>query len=367
MNKGPDEERIPFLDASRFIAFLPVFFHHAFFTASGELGSNVVFIWVKQHLQWGVLGLDYFFVLSSFLITRLALEEEKETGRFHFLLFFVRRALRIWPLYFATVLLGFAVLWWKGPLIHSLPPWFWWVTFTANQYMAEQGISFLFFLTILWSLCVEEQFYVAWGILLRQASWLMIPAAILLLLVSLIFRSGSADETHQAYFHTLSVAGNFAVGSLAAGLVHNNRHRIITRMVFLASLLFFCAGVVAYTELFSMPLFFAFERIIFSILFAIWIIYLGFNLKKNKPSGMVDSLLMMLGKRSLGLYIFHGIVITMFLHLDTMHGFNDTLLMALLITPLSCLILTILLALFSYRFFEAPFLRIKQTFYPHST
>ncbi len=85
--------KIAGLNTLRFLAFLSIFFFHT-----------------EVSFSYGYLGVDFFFVLSSLLLTFLAFKEIEETGRFSKKKFFVRRALRIFPLYFLVVISSFLLL-----------------------------------------------------------------------------------------------------------------------------------------------------------------------------------------------------------------------------------------------------------------
>src|SRR5215210_6286731 len=96
------------LDGLRFFCFLSVFLFHSFHTENPDISSSPVYRLFKHSLFGnGNLGVNFFFVLSGFLITYLLIEEKKLTGKIHIGNFWIRRILRIWPLYFACVLIGF--------------------------------------------------------------------------------------------------------------------------------------------------------------------------------------------------------------------------------------------------------------------
>jgi peptidoglycan/LPS O-acetylase OafA/YrhL len=86
-------------DALRFLAFLKVFMLHI------PIGYPQLFAYLKGG---GSIGVQFFFVLSGFLITYLLAEEKQRTGRINIRLFLLRRALRIWPLYYLMVAFAFA-------------------------------------------------------------------------------------------------------------------------------------------------------------------------------------------------------------------------------------------------------------------
>jgi peptidoglycan/LPS O-acetylase OafA/YrhL len=180
----------PELDGMRFIAFLLVYLFHGgvpwlllsnsvqaladtvnvcLFRAgvTWHLLSNRVGVTVTRRLQEnGGYGVQLFFILSGYLITTLLLREEARYGRIALRAFWIRRILRIWPLYYLIVLIGFF-------LLLPLEP-----QFTAQSYLSilkTHLLAFLLFLgnwsmvlvnpipsdslSVLWSVCVEEQFY----------------------------------------------------------------------------------------------------------------------------------------------------------------------------------------------------------------
>jgi peptidoglycan/LPS O-acetylase OafA/YrhL len=149
------------LDGLRCLSILPVIWHHA--TPRPLPG-----IWGK-----GPAGVDLFFCISGFLITTLLLRERARTGRIALADFYVRRALRILPLYYSLLLayVGFA---WLLPehspqrvhFFHTLPLY---ASFTANWF-ANFGVAFPILFSFAWSLCIEEQFYAFWPAIVRFCS-----------------------------------------------------------------------------------------------------------------------------------------------------------------------------------------------------
>jgi peptidoglycan/LPS O-acetylase OafA/YrhL len=159
-------ERIyfPELDGLRFIAFLMVFLFH------GGLPEKMVAQGIGRTAaralrENGGYGVQLFFILSGYLITTLLLREETRYGRIALRAFWVRRILRIWPLYYLLILIGFLVIpGLDGQLgttghrelmqIHLLP----FLGFLGNWSMALVRPA-PDWLSVLWSVCVEEQFY----------------------------------------------------------------------------------------------------------------------------------------------------------------------------------------------------------------
>lgn len=155
-------KRIPQLDSIRGLAVLLVLLHN---TDSG-LYTGIL-------AKNGWMGVDLFFVLSGFLITGILLDTKKTDG--YFPNFYIRRCLRIWPLYYCTLLFMFVVV----PLVRpseahnvfdakSMP---WWSYFMYLQnFLVQIPTRATGLLGVTWSLAVEEQFYLVWPLVVRFCS-----------------------------------------------------------------------------------------------------------------------------------------------------------------------------------------------------
>jgi peptidoglycan/LPS O-acetylase OafA/YrhL len=165
------------LDGLRFICIAAVLWHHSpVLTAISDPATI---------LQRGFLGVDFFFVLSGFLITTLLLREEQREGSFSLSGFYIRRARRILPVYFLVV--AIAAGWFiigKGETryLEALPAY---IFFLAN-FLTEP----IPLLAPTWSLAVEEQYYLVWPLLLlilpRRAILPVLAALILINLVGIM-------------------------------------------------------------------------------------------------------------------------------------------------------------------------------------
>jgi peptidoglycan/LPS O-acetylase OafA/YrhL len=162
---------LPALDGLRALAVAAVVWHHSLpHAVEGVLGR-------------GHAGVPLFFALSGFLITRLLCAEHRATGDIALGAFWVRRSLRIAPLYYA-VLTGFVLyLCWIEPtdatrhFFRSLP---YYVTYTSNWFV-DFGVAHPVWFGFAWSLATEEQFYLWWPPLLRSGARLGRPVAALAL------------------------------------------------------------------------------------------------------------------------------------------------------------------------------------------
>jgi len=195
--------RIPGLDGLRGIAILLVLLCHSIFDMHPKtaLGSHLQMI---GRLSWS--GVDLFFVLSGFLIGGILLDSKGSPS--YFKTFYVRRAYRILPLYAVLVTL-FALRYIKaasaGPLggfSHSPIPLIAYVTFSQNVWMAMWGTFGAGVMASTWSLAVEEQFYLTAPFLVRGMNRSHLTHALLAVLIT-------APLVRTA-LHFLFLHGNFA-------------------------------------------------------------------------------------------------------------------------------------------------------------
>ena len=167
------------LDGLRALAITLVFLHHC--SPRTPIGYPPLFWAPIKVFSWGWVGVDLFFVLSGFLISYLLIQEKTNFGNVSLWRFYVRRALRIWPLYF-TVLLCTAVYpltlhHWNSSYRHFiediiLPFFFFFGNFAAMFHTSELinfatrwGLSWALYVALIepfWSVCIEEQFYLFW-------------------------------------------------------------------------------------------------------------------------------------------------------------------------------------------------------------
>ena len=97
------------LDGLRFLSFVAIFLHHGLFTRFEVVENSQLFQTIKVLLKPSGLGVPFFFCLSGFLITYLLLKELQDFNKIDILKFYIRRALRIWPLYYAVIIFGFFI------------------------------------------------------------------------------------------------------------------------------------------------------------------------------------------------------------------------------------------------------------------
>ena len=191
--------RLPALDGLRAIAILLVVPHNLnLMAASGGFAYVLVVA-----LQRGWIGVQLFFVLSGFLITGILLDARDSPG--YYRSFFVRRVLRIFPLYYATLIILFVVLPWlnlapasgRDPLL-ALSYWAYFSNWYGPFHPGEDSVSHF------WSLALEEQFYLVWPFVVRRRSarWLTrvclaIAAAALMLRIAMVLAGAPVQAIYQ--------------------------------------------------------------------------------------------------------------------------------------------------------------------------
>jgi len=353
------------LNALRFIGFVGIFFGHVFFSNDIEIVNSKIYSSLYSYGKiLGFISIDSFFVLSSFLITWKGLEEVKITKKFKFKNFLIRRSLRIWPLYFLVILLGFLIEFMKSYYtqdISSLPSFWSFILFILNFDIIKNGYEFLFFMVFMWSISVEEQFYIFWALVLKWFQNHLLKVSLLIILISIIFRIYFIDDSLNLNFHTVSALGNFGVGALAAIAAFNNSI-LITKIrdfsktqiviIYLISLLIF----IAIPSLHNHDLFIVIQRVLFSFVFAFIILEQTycqqsiFKLSRIKYFNFF-------GKISYGLYCYHGIMITIVLKFSDY--FSESLFTSIFIFPTLIFCGTLLFSHLSYKFFESKILKLK--------
>ncbi|HEY6160533.1 MAG TPA: acyltransferase [Bacteroidia bacterium] len=353
------------IDALRFMAFALIFLSHVFVSNDEHVLHAGWYTRASAGASAGLTALEFFFVLSGFLITRLIFEEQG-SGGFDFKKYFARRSLRIWPLYFFTVALGYAVAL-SGHASHQLPPWYHFVFFTLNFYVAQHGTAFLFFLVFLWTIAVEEQFYIFWGLAMKWGRKYFTELCAGMILLSLFFRMMNFRSEYEMLANTFGVCGDFAVGALIARMSFYRtqffeRSQNTSRGVIVLFYALLLSCLVFYRMIFMSYGMVVFERLIFSLLFGFVIFEQVFAKNSFFKSGN-SRVLTYLGKISYGLYIFHGIVIAFFSKLAAQYHLDGSMLGVLIVNPLIILVLTILFSVLSYELAEKRILKLKQKFY----
>ncbi|AXY77533.1 acyltransferase [Paraflavitalea soli] len=369
----------PNLDGLRFISFLVVFLHHCYlsFFSYLQTSSPVAFSIQSFLFKYGTLGVNFFFVLSGFLITYLLIREKEVTGTIHVGNFYIRRILRIWPLYYLCLFIGFVVFAMLKKMSGEVPQesanaWYYIFLIGNFDYLNTWPVKpDAILLSVLWSVCVEEQFYLAWPVILRWVPvrlYKYVFAAIILL--SLVFRSFYTQHTEAdhavRYFHTLSLIGDMALGAMLAWLVSfPNKFRDLITNLSKPAIAFIYIGALCVTlgkeYIFPYGIPIIFERLVIGIFFAL--IIAEQNFAKNSLFKMSRfKLVSKLGVYTYGLYCLHLLGMYATVRLVVKLGWAEDQLWVAVASAVIALLLSVVISLGSYHLFEKWFLKWKDKF-----
>jgi peptidoglycan/LPS O-acetylase OafA/YrhL len=343
----------PELDALRFFAFLAVLVRHGAGPSLGLLGV------VRDT---GNFGLSMFFLLSASLITELLLREREQSGTVAWGFFFTRRALRIWPLYYASLV--------AGAVIGKLSPDSFGTTragvIAASFFVANWPINRYLGIIIgpLWSISVEEQFYLIWPPIIKfGGKTLALAASISFAVVAGVWLWSYSGKGWKLWFDTPVEFLFFAAGTMIAFATRGRSLPVMSGILR-------GGGIVA--GLFSLVI----AALVGGIAepgpgITIDRLYIGYSAAVVGCStiflatlGMsnIPRSLIYLGKISYGLYVFHAGILELSKWLTTpLHLASGSALEMFVVDGLA-LVLCILAAHLSYRYFETPFLRLKSRF-----
>jgi peptidoglycan/LPS O-acetylase OafA/YrhL len=351
----------PELDVVRFLAFLLVFLFHALpYPAIGQHGWRVRLALVQECSS----GLCLFFTLSAYLITSLLLVERQTTATVSVKKFYIRRLLRIWPLYFFGIAIGLliAVLTHRRNDVIGLV---WYLLFAGNFYCMAFG-WLANPMSPLWSISIEEQFYLLWPWAMRWFSRRTLTMCALFFIgaanITLFILSHIHATNPAVWTNTFVQFEMFAVGILLAlrkRRVEQNQFGMGYILVITGPILWYLAhfqlnarqpaggmtsiGVVALIIAYGL------------IALGCAAILQGFCLigPSRLPQWAVY-----LGKISYGLYVFHTLAIEF--AMACIHPGHRLIYLAA--SALSAFLLTVAAAVVSYQFLESPFLRLKWRF-----
>lgn len=356
----------PNLDGLRFLAFFVVFCAHSFYSKDPMIASSRLYQTFRHYGHLGIFGVNFFFVLSGFLITYLLIAEKEERSIISLKNFYTRRILRIWPLYYAVVFIGFFIV----PAVQHLlgnadyaekAPLLPYLMF-YNNFLIDAPIQTAI-LGILWSIAVEEQFYFVWPVvMLYLGRKRQILFFLMIIMVSMTLRMTIVG---WGYGHTLSCMSDLAVGSFIAHQSYYNakwlqifqkmNRSVIIAIYALGGTIFLCRQYLIVNQVYYLN-----ERLIYSIFFAF--VILEQNLSSNSFFKMRKrKTITNLGKISYGLYMLHFIVIYIVAKIFEILDFISPI-RTFLIEPAIVFLGAVFIAKLSYKYFEKPFLRLKEKF-----
>jgi peptidoglycan/LPS O-acetylase OafA/YrhL len=354
---------IPELDGIRGVAILLVLLCH-----SGAILKDIP---AARFVSFGLVGVDLFFVLSGLLITGILLNARETAGYYRG--FYTRRALRIWPLYFAYLAAMAAIFFFvhrsiaPGSALDAMftwrTPWPLYLIFCQNLFWPTV-FGFVDFVSITWSLCIEEHFYLLWAPTVKRLSLRGLRSVLVAVLIAspflriaawLLLRGGPYQVFYESVLRFTPLhLDAISAGCLLALLRHSKPDLKPFRKLFAALLLF---GLAASIVTFSMPNGFLFAGC-FSALAAMFTGLTGLALTGWNSAFFRLPALRSTGRIGYGLYLINPIVFnvcqshTLYARLGLMRH----LLLAEVAATVLAFAISFALAALSWRFFESRFL-----------
>ncbi|MGZ3886220.1 MAG: acyltransferase family protein [Flavisolibacter sp.] len=328
--------------------------------------------------RFGWMGVDLFFVLSGFLITDLLLKSRE--NKFFFRNFYIRRILRIFPLYY-LVLVSFFLLSphlfsQKGPnttfsYYNENKAWFW--SYFQNWLMVHKGPAPVPFLSHFWSLAVEEQFYVLWPVLiffirgldnLKKAIYVLLGVALIIRVCTWMLHP---EEVEVFYCNTFTRMDSLLAGCFLA--VHLRQGKEISPNIIKLVVLGFTTLIVASLAIFGNVrqdnlLFPTIGYSISAAFFAVTLYLLIRHETYILPWLKHLKALSFVGKISYGMYVYHLPIYLLLSYLFSRildNGTGSPSAPAFLIS-LGSLLLTVIASTLSFYFLEKPILNLKKHF-----
>jgi peptidoglycan/LPS O-acetylase OafA/YrhL len=368
------EKRVYFrnLNGLRFFAALAVIFHHV----------EQYKFWAKMPNVWGNTSIDalghkavsLFFVLSGFLITYLLLEENKKTHNIDVRSFYVRRILRIWPLYYVIVLI----------CLFFLPNIFETLSMGGDFFARNYWVVTLLLLLVLpnvvrtfvpnvvggnqlWSIGVEEQFYLVWPLLIKRFLKNLLTFLFAFIIIKIMitltleFFATSYDHVILHKFLRLWIllqVEQMAIGAIGAWALFHNRQKILGWIYQPAV---FATSCVCIVLLFIFSIHHWWIHYAEAVFYAVLIMNLSTNpaIKFSMESKLINTL----GNISYGIYMYHTVCITFCLFTlkyfripEYNYAFFNVLLYS------ASIIMTIFISYLSYEMFEKRILEFKEKF-----
>ena len=374
--KAPSLTHIGTLDGIRGIAVLLVIcFHFSWSFMANSPGSHTV----KRLFPVGWVGVDLFFVLSGYLITRGLVAPSSRPKGERLKLFWIRRFLRIFPLYYAVILVGTVV----ALATHGRPPELSYWLYVQNYALAfdpdpERWTSHL------WSLAIEEQFYFVWPLVaLLVSRKRLLPLIVALFLFGVVGRAGLVFATHHwdvlttaklAYRATPTRMDGLLLGAAIATMGHEPEAwlsrawlKVRRPLLFVSALVFLALVLVTRGFLNEDRRVIVLGYPVIATLFAC-VVSLGVDgqLPKRVTRFFESKPLVACGRVSYGMYMFHwplvALGIPFFKHAET-YAFGPSALALGFACTLGGILVTYVAAEVSFRAFETPFLNLKSRFH----
>lgn len=363
---------IPQFDIIRFFAAFMIIIYHSYiawkgwYSIPGVLTQGdyktftVAGLHIDQFLRNLPIGVDIFFFISGYLLTYLLVMEKEKYGKVNIPKFYIRRGLRIWPLYFFLIAVAPFLISWLG----EKHPVYWPNLIFLNNFQTIWSETWDYPFAHFWSICIEEHFYLFWPLIMALVPVKRLPLAITLLIG---FSWGYKIYTYlflpanwyHLYLHTFSRMDVILLGGLLA--VYYIRKPFTFRLnrgVFY--LLFaFIVLLLAYDDCSNFGNLFngVLRKPVYMLLMGLLMMDYLYNPERGKWLTKFRPLLY-LGKASYGIYMYGNILVLVVIK-KIMYGFQIT---NIYVYFALIFVLSLLIPVISYELLEKPFLKLKQRF-----
>jgi len=301
------------------------------------------------------MGVDLFFVLSGFLITGILLDSKESES--YFRNFYIRRCLRIWPLYYASLFFMFVVV----PLVRPSEsatifaerssPW-WAYPFFLQNFLVPIPANATGLLGVSWSLAIEEQFYLVWPLVVRFSSMVAVRRiALTVVCLSPLLRLFMVSQGMQIYSNTFSRLDGLMAGALLACVIRSKDFEP-SRFLGSAWVALLALGPLAFAITSVDARWFVFSM---SAVASVALVYVSLYSKQQwLQSLLTNRFIVYTGAISYGLYLLHKIPF----NLGRLLSLDDYPVLA---API-LLAVSYGIATLSWIFLEKPFLKLKRFF-----
>jgi len=350
---------LPGLNGLRAIAALSVVISHTdFLPGITDFGLDRIFSFA---ISMGAFGVTLFFVISGFLITYLLIQEVDKQQDVSIKKFYIRRILRIWPLYYLFLIVSFGVylLFGRAQEMTGNGMWFY-VFFSANiPFIFNSGQIFI--LLHYWSIGVEEQFYLFWPWIVHFVRKKLLTTAGLIFLslffIKLVLWAMFGPNFYGYRILNVTRFDCMMVGAIGAILYFNKNNLFMSlfgsKIMQAFSWILF---ILVSTEVIHIP--FPIAQEVISV--AVLSIIIGQVTVKKRIINLENKLCDFVGKISYGIYVIHPLILLLFSKLyyplNIPSGIKYVLVFGTSLT------VTISVAWLSYTYFEKPFLKLKSKF-----
>ena len=307
----------------------------------------------KKFYLNGMAGraVDIFFVLSGFLITFLLLKEKEKTKTIDIKKFYLRRILRIWPLYYLIILASMFLMYF------GFKSMFFYIFLMANiSYLLHIDILSI---TQLWSVGIEEQFYLIWPTIIKRTTnyfyiflGIFIGGCLLRIVAFYLFRDTFPNLVSFLYLYRINI---MSLGAFGALLYHTNHKWLV--FIFNKKIQLLSWAVLIFSILFE-PL--QLRGYINAEINAVFYLVIILNIATNPKTiiSLENKFFNIVGRFSYGIYMYHmSIIYLVSFSLNLNHLKLNYYLIQIVVV-----VITFVVSVFSYKYVESYFLRMKHNF-----